>query len=81
MSNEGFVSKIYKDLLKLNSSKTSNPIKKWAKCKNRHLKKEVIYMSNKHMKRSSSSFVIRELQNKTTVKCHYTPIRIAKIMA
>lgn len=36
------------------------------------------YVSNKHMKRSSS-FVIRELQNKTIMRCHYTTIRMAKI--
>lgn len=38
----------------------------------------MIYVSNKHMKRSSS-FVIRELQNKTIMRCHYTPIRMAKV--
>jgi hypothetical protein len=77
-SNRRLISNIYKELKKVDSREPNNPIKKWGTELNKEFSTENYQMKEKHLKKCSTSLTIREMQIKTTLSFHLTPVRMAK---
>jgi len=79
-TDRGLISKIYKELTMLDSRETNIPIKKWGSEINKAFTAEECRMAERHLKKCSTSLVMREMQIKTTLRFHLTPIKMAKII-
>ena len=72
-SDRGLGFSTYKELKKLDSRESNNPIKKWGT----ELNKE--FSAENHLKKCSTSLVIREMQIKTTLRFHIILVIMATI--
>ena len=80
MSDNGLVSKIYKELIKLNTWKTNTPVKNWQKTWIDTSPKKTSRWPTDTWKNVSTSLIIREIQIKTTMRYHLlTSVRMANI--
>ena len=79
LSDRGLISNMYKELQKLDSREPNNPIKLWGTELNREFSTEETQMAEKHLKKCSTSLVIREMQIKMTLKFHLKLVRMPKI--
>jgi hypothetical protein len=73
------ITRIYRELKKLNFPNINEPMKKWATKLNITFSREEVQMAKKHMEKCSPSLAIKEMQIKTTLRFHLTPVRIAII--
>jgi hypothetical protein len=77
ISERRLITRIYRELKKLNSPEVNEPLKKWATELKRTFSKEEIQMAKKHMKKCSPSLATKEMQIKTTRRFHHTLVRRA----
>jgi hypothetical protein len=73
------ITRIYRELKKLNSQNIITLMKKWAKELNRTFSKEEVQMVKKHKKKCSTSLTIKEMQNETMLRFHLTRVKMATI--
>ena len=80
-TDRGLISNIYiyKELKKVDSRKSNNPIKKWGSELNKEFSSKEYRKAEKHLKKRSASLIIREMQIKTTLRFHLKPVRMDKI--
>ena len=76
--DKGLFSKIHKELTILDNKKINNSVKKWAQYLTDTSLKKIYRWQIMIWKRCSTSHIIREVQIKTTMSCHYTTIRMAQ---
>jgi hypothetical protein len=75
-SDKGLITRIHREYKKLSSPKINKTIKKWSTELNRTFSKEEIQMAKEHMKKCSPSLSIKDMQIKTTLRFHFTPVRV-----